>query len=249
MIKSFLIALQFLTRLPVRLTTQHSEKELGYSLLFYPLAGLIIGSILIALGCLLNGTPPLVMAALLLTAWIFLTGGLHLDGLADSADAWIGGMGDRTKTLAIMKDPNCGPAGVAAIVLIILLKFVTLHTLVTSNDWITLLLAPILARTLLPLLFLTTPYVRSNGLGASLAAYQPRRWSILTIVVTFVLIFLFTGIHYLSLTFAAITMFLFLRYLMLQRIDGTTGDTAGALVEITETAVLLTSAITFSKFL
>ncbi|MEK7844339.1 MAG: adenosylcobinamide-GDP ribazoletransferase [Pseudomonadota bacterium] len=54
---------------------------------------------------------------------------------------------------------------------------------------------------------------------------------------------------YLSLTLAAITMFLFLRYLMLQRIDGTTGDTAGALVEITETAVLLTSAITFSKFL
>jgi len=62
-----------------------------------------------------------------------------MDGLADSADAWIGGMGDRNRTLAIMKDPNCGPAGVIVIVLIILLKFVALYTLVITNEWITLL--------------------------------------------------------------------------------------------------------------
>jgi adenosylcobinamide-GDP ribazoletransferase len=249
MIKPFLIALQFLTRLPVRLTTQSSKKDLGYSLLFYPLAGLIIGSILIALGWLLNGTPSLVIAALLVTAWILLTGGLHLDGLADSADAWIGGMGDRTKTLAIMKDPNCGPAGVVAIVSIILLKFVTLYTLVVANEWITLLLAIILARTLLPLLFLTTPYVRNNGLGASLAAHQPRRWSIFIVVATFVLVFLLTDIHYLWLSLTAIVTFLFLRHLMLHRIDGTTGDTAGALVEITETIVLLASVINLNRLL
>ena len=60
-------------------------------------------------------------------------------------------MGDRTKTLAIMKDPNCGPAGVIAIVLILLLKFVALYSLVIANEWITVLLAIILARTLLPL--------------------------------------------------------------------------------------------------
>jgi len=249
MIKPFLIAVQFLTRLPVRLTTQPSEKDLGYSLLFYPLVGLIIGSILIALGWLLNSTPPLVIAALLVTAWILLTGGLHLDGLADSADAWIGGMGDRVKTLAIMKDPNCGPAGVAAIILIILLKFVTLYTLVIANEWITLLLAIILARTLLPLLFLTTPYVRSNGLGASLSAHQPRRWSIFVVVATPMLMFLLTDIRYLLLSLTAIIMFLFLRNLMLHCVDGTTGDTAGALVEITETTVLLTSVITLNKFI
>ena len=175
MIKPFLVALQFLTRLPVRIATQPSEKDLGYSLLFYPLIGLIIGLILIGLSWVLHHTPPLVTAALLVTAWILLTGGLHLDGLSDSADAWIGGMSDREKTLTIMKDPNCGPAGVVAIVLIMLLKFVTLYTLVSANEWIALLLAAILARTLLPLLFLTTPYVRSNGLGALLAAHQPRR--------------------------------------------------------------------------
>lgn len=243
MIKPFLISVQFLTRLPVRLASQPNEKDLGNSLLFYPLVGFIIGLTLIKLGWLLSGSPPLVTAALLVTTWVLITGGLHLDGLADSADAWIGGMGDRTKTLAIMKDPNCGPAGVTAIVLILLLKFVALYSLVIANEWITLLLAIILARTLLPLLFLTTPYVRSNGLGTSLAVHQPRQWSIFVVVTTFALMFLLTDIHYLLLSLTAVVTFLLLRHLMLHRIAGTTGDTAGALVEITETTVLLTSVI------
>ena len=158
-------------------------------------------------------------------------------------------MGDRAKTLAIMKDPNCGPAGVVAIALILLLKFAALHSLVIANEWITVLLATILARTLLPLLFLTTPYVRSNGLGAALATHQPRAWSLAVIVATFAAILLLTDSHYLVLPLTAVITFLLLRHRMLQRIAGTTGDTAGALVEITETAVLLTSVVALNKFL
>ena len=243
MIIPFLISMQFLTRLPVRLASQPNEKDLGNSLLFYPLVGFIIGLLLIGLGWLLSGSPPLVTAALLVATWVLITGGLHLDGLADSADAWIGGMGDRTRTLAIMKDPNCGPAGVTAIVLILLLKFAALYSLAIANEWITVLLAIILARTLLPLLFLTTPYVRSNGLGTSLAIHQPRRWSIFIVVTTFAIMLLLTDIQYLLLSLIAVVTFLLLRHLMLHRIAGTTGDTAGALVEITEATVLLTSAI------
>jgi adenosylcobinamide-GDP ribazoletransferase len=55
------------------------------------------------------------LAALLLAVWVLLTGGLHLDGLADTADAWIGGQGDRDRTLAIMKDPRSGPIAIVAI--------------------------------------------------------------------------------------------------------------------------------------
>ena len=248
MIRPFLIAMQFLTRLPVQLTTQPSEKDLGYSLLFYPLVGLIIGSILIGLGWLLNGTPPLVITALLITSWILLTGGLHLDSLADSADAWIGGMGDRSKTLAIMKDPSCSPASVATIVVIILLKFVALHTTIITGEWITLLFAIALARTLLPLLFLTTPYVRGNGLGSSLSSNQSRLLSILIIIAVFMLMFLIADMRYLLLALTALITFFFLRNLMIQRIGGTTGDTAGALVEITETTVLLVSVITINIY-
>ncbi|MDP1934610.1 MAG: adenosylcobinamide-GDP ribazoletransferase, partial [Nitrosomonas sp.] len=165
---------------------------------------------------------------------------------ADSTDAWIGGMGDRIKTLEIMKDPNCGPAGIVAIVLIILLKFAALYTLVIENEWIALLLAIILARTLLLLLFLTTPYVRNNGLGSSLAANQPRRWSISILSAVFLSMLLLTDLRYLLLALTSVITFLFLRHLMFQRIGGTTGDTAGAVVEITETTVLLISVITLN---
>ena len=246
MIRPFLAAVQFLTRLPVRLTTQVSEKDAGYSLLYYPLVGLIIGMILAGFGWLMSGMPPLAAAALLVTIWILLTGGLHLDGLADSVDAWIGGLGDREKTLMIMKDPNCGPAGVSAIVLAILLKFVSLYSLNSAGEWIAVMLAVILARTLLPLLFLTTPYVRNNGLGSALAAFQPRNGSIFIIILTVALIFLLTGNRYLWLVLTAAAVFLLLRHLMLYRIGGTTGDTAGALVEITETAILLAAVTIFA---
>ena len=243
MIRSFLVAVQFLTRLPVRLTAQTSEKEVGYSLLYYPLVGLIIGLILAGSGWLLSSTAPLVASAILVTTWIMLTGGLHLDGLADSTDAWIGGLGNRDKTMAIMKDPNCGPAGVSAIVLVILLKFVSLHSLIIAGEWIAILLATTLARTLLPLLFLTTPYVRNNGLGSMLVAFQPRQGSIFVIILTVALIFLLTGNRYLWLLLTAVAVFLLLRSFMLQRIDGTTGDTAGAMVEIVETTILLVAVI------
>lgn len=243
MIQSFLAALQFLTRLPVHLSSPPGEKTLGYSLPFYPLVGLMIGTLLIALGWLLRDAPPLVAAALLLTGWILLTGGLHLDGLADSADAWVGGMGDTEKTLAIMKDPNCGPVGVAAIMLVILLKFAALHSLFIAQEWIALLCATILARTLIPLLFLTTSYVRSHGLGASLATHQPRKLSMLVVAATPLLLLQITGIAYFWLPLAAILTFLVLRFMMMQRIHGMTGDTAGALIEMTETTVLLTAVL------
>jgi adenosylcobinamide-GDP ribazoletransferase len=243
MIKPFLVAVQFLTRLPVLLSSSPSEKTVGYSLLFYPLVGLMIGALLSALGWLLRDAPPLVVAALLLSGWVVLTGGLHLDGVADSADAWVGGMGDTEKTLAIMKDPNCGPAGVMAILLVLLLKFVSLYTLFMAQNWIVLLYATILARTLIPLLFLTTPYVRRHGLGTSLVTYLPRKLSIFVIIVSPLLLFLITGLDYFWLILTTILTFLVVRLMMIQRIHGTTGDTAGALIEITETNVLLTAAL------
>jgi adenosylcobinamide-GDP ribazoletransferase len=244
MIQPFLIALQFLTQLPVQLGVQPCEKDIGRSLLYYPLVGLMIGALLVTLGWSLNNAPTLITAALLVTAWIMITGGLHLDGLADSADAWIGGMGDREKTLAIMKDPACGPAGVVAILLIILLKFTALHSLLMTDEWTALFLATIIGRTLLPVLLLTTPYVRLNGLGFILSTYQPKRMSIIGVAITTALILLATRLYGLWLLIAAITLFLILRHMMLRRIGGTTGDTAGALVEVVETTVLLIAVLT-----
>ncbi len=239
MIRPFLIALQFLTRIPVRISTQHSDRDIGNSLLYYPLVGFIIGLLLIASGWMLEEGPPLVVSALLLTVWVVLTGGLHLDGLADSADAWIGGTGNQEKTLLIMKDPDCGPAGIVAITLVLLLKFTALHALFIAGNWSALLFTLILSRAALPLLFLTTTYVRADGLGSSLTKYQPRRMSKFVILATAVLVILAGGFDVILLLITALITFLLLRFLMLRRIGGTTGDTAGALVEISETILLL----------
>ena len=83
----FWIALQFLSSLPITLPGMPKPQELGRSLLFYPLVGALFGGVLWGVSALLAGTPLMLHAALLLTVWVMLSGGLHLDGLADSANA------------------------------------------------------------------------------------------------------------------------------------------------------------------
>src|SRR5690606_25158072 len=95
-----LIALQFLTRLPVRLPGLPTAQENGRSLLWYRLVGLLVGGWLVRAWVLLRGVWPRLQAALLLAVWGWLSGGRHLDGVADSADAWVGGDGGREGTLA-----------------------------------------------------------------------------------------------------------------------------------------------------
>ncbi len=177
----FWIALQFLSSLPVRLPGMPEPEQLGRSLLLYPVVGLLFGVLLWLLNALLLGTPLLLHAALLLSAWVLLSGGLHLDGLADSADAWLGGFGDRERTLLIMKDPRSGPIAVITLVLVLLLKFTALLALIEQGQTLALVIVPVLGRAALLGLFLTTPYVRAGGLGQALADHLPRRsgWQVL----------------------------------------------------------------------
>lgn len=172
-LRSLLVALQFLTRLPVRLSAMPTPEQFGRAVLCYPLVGVLIGVVLYAAARSLDGTPPLLQAALLLSLWVALSGALHLDGLADMADAWVGGLGDRERTLAIMKDPRSGPVAVVVLVLVLLLKFSALAALLGQGEAGLLPLAPWLARSSLPLLFLTTPYARPGGLGQAIAEHLP----------------------------------------------------------------------------
>ena len=243
-LRPFFIALQFLTRLPVPAAHDVNDRHIGYSVLFYPLVGLIIGAVLATLHWLLIGTPVLLTAALLLVTWILITGGLHLDGLADSADAWAGGLRNRERTLAIMKDPCCGPMGVVALVALLIVKFAALESLVSTGNWIALLIAPVLARTALPALFVTTPYVRANGLGTPIVAHLPRHGAIAVVGVVLLAIPLFAGLNGLWMAVSGIIVFATLRMMMIKRIGGTTGDTAGALVELLETTLLVVAGMT-----
>lgn len=142
MLRPLVIALQFLTRLPLPKSILQEQdyrpEQLGKSVLMYPVVGILIGGLLVLLAKALHSftphIPTMLIAALVLFSWVLITGALHLDGLSDSADAWVGGYGDKDKTLAIMKDPYCGPAGVSIIVIVLLVKFTAL-TAVKDQGW------------------------------------------------------------------------------------------------------------------
>jgi adenosylcobinamide-GDP ribazoletransferase len=239
----FWIALQFLSSLPIRLPGMPAPQELGRSLLFYPLVGLLFGGILWGLNWLMLGAPLLLHAALLLTVWVLLSGALHLDGLADSADAWLGGFGDRERTLTIMKDPRSGPMAVVTLVLVLLLKFAALLALIEQQHALALIIVPLLGRSALLGLFLTTPYVRAGGLGQALADHLPRSAGKRVLAVSGLACVLIAGLSGFFALVLAVVLFAWLRRVMLRRLGGTTGDTAGALLELLEVAMLVGLAL------
>ncbi len=186
--RSFLIAARFLIRLPMPDPGPVSDQDLGRCAVFFPLVGLLLGSMVWGLSILSAGfgvpdldsatggghSPPYGMvAALVLVAWVGLTGGLHLDGLVDTTDAWIGGLGDRNHTLEIMRDPGSGSFGVMALVLVLLCKWTAPSALITAGATASLIWIPVLARAQLLILFLTTPSARLDGMGTA-RAHLPR---------------------------------------------------------------------------
>lgn len=238
--KAFILALQFLTRLPTPALTQVAAEDVGRSALFYPLVGLLMGAILALCAWLIQGLDTSVAAVLLLILWVWLSGALHLDGLADSADAWLGGQGDRERTLEIMKDPRCGPVGVCALVLLLLCKYTALAALLEAGVQAeALLLLPMLGRAAALALFANTAYVRAEGLGSALADHLPRQHVPLVLLACGLLSLLLLGWLALAVIVVGLAGFTWLRHLMNQRIQGTTGDTAGAMIELLEGLLLV----------
>ena len=243
----FLIALQFLTTFPIQLKAMPSPQQNAQSLLFYPIIGLLIGLILFATAYFLNTLPIILLSTLILVLWIWLTGGLHSDGLADTADAWVGGFGDKERTLSIMKDPACGPIGVLSLIILCLIKWSALYVLLEKKFYLALILFPILGRLAPLFLFLTTEYVRAKGLGSSIAQYIPKTWAMIVFALTLLATgyFVWTG---LATAIIFILTLIYLRHKFVQRIDGITGDTVGASIEIVE-AVSLLSFVVLSFYL
>lgn len=241
-----LIAVQFMTTVPVRLPYLPSREQNALSMLFYPAIGLLIGGVLWLMASFIQ-LPIMLLSCLIVVVWVGLTGGLHLDGLADTADAWVGGFGDRERTLAIMKDPNAGAMGVIAIVLCLMLKWASVYGLLMFDDeydaslvW---LMIPMLGRLGVLVLFATTSYVRQNGLGSALqdvsksllwlvvAGYAAVCLTVISVVLSWQMALAVLSVWALVLAY--------LRILFIKRIGGITGDTVGASIECVEAALLI----------
>lgn len=234
-----LLAFQFLTRFPIPVTIEATPQVVGRALLYYPLVGGVMGVGIWLVALLLPVTSGLMGAALCLLLWVWATGALHLDGLADTADAWVGGMGDRARTLAIMKDPACGPMGVTAIILLLLLKLAALEQLLMQQQLLMLIGVPLLGRAAVVVLMVTTPYARPGGMGEGSALYAPKAGAIVSVMMAVTLWLFMTGVTGILPLLMLGLLLARWRYLLIRRLGGTTGDTAGALVEMAELTLLV----------
>ncbi len=233
---AFLLAMQFLTRLPISVNAPITDKQLSLSVLYYPLVGLAIGLLLFGLSLLLSGFSLATQATLLLASWILITGGLHLDGVADCADAWAGGLGDKQRSLQIMKDPHVGAIAVVTLVMLLLLKWSSLQSVLLTEQKYALFIAPLLGRCAILILMLTAPYISKQGLGMSLTQNLPSGRAKIVIFGCISCAVLTIGVMPLC---AALLLLWWLRALAIHRLGGVTGDVYGASVELVEVAVLL----------
>ncbi|WP_083921341.1 adenosylcobinamide-GDP ribazoletransferase [Dasania marina] len=242
-LRPIITAFMFLTRIPMPELKDFQPQDSGRALAYFPVVGLVIGLLMLLIAQLI-AMSPLVLAALLLTFWVFITGGLHIDGLADSADGWLGGTRDKERSLEIMKDPVCGSAAVMAVGCLLIIKFAALTSLLEQAQLSALLLAPIIGRCVPLILFLSTPYVRKDGLAQHFISYssKPAIYAVLltVLLLCFVILSLPTALIVLS---SCALILLGLRYLMMDRLQGNTGDTTGAAVEIIEATVLIALCI------
>ncbi|PWG63129.1 adenosylcobinamide-GDP ribazoletransferase [Spiribacter halobius] len=237
-----LAALVFLTRLPLP-RLELGTADAGRSLPWYPAVGALLGALATLAALAGASASPLLGAAVYVAALAALSGGLHLDGLADTADAWVGGIGDRERTLVIMKDPACGPAAVSLLVAVLTLRLAAAQAVLLAGAWPALLLAPVLGRAAAPALFLSTPYVRAGGLGQALSEHLPRGTTRIALLVT-AGVALLGGWPGLAALAAAGALLVALRRAFQRRLGGITGDTTGAAIELCELAALLALALT-----
>ena len=254
MITRIMAAIGFLTIIPVPAKYATTAAFAG-SNRAYPLVGLLGGGLL-ALGALIVGAlfPPLVGAVLLAGLWLKLTGALHLDGLADTADGLLSHR-PRERALEIMRDSRIGVMGTAALVLVVLLKVAGLSALEHGNLWRALLLAPVVGRCAILLLQAFLPCSRKGGLGAASAAGAGddagtaglgdglRPVALLWAAAAVALGGILHGAGGAGAVMLALAFAGGLGYYALRRIGGYTGDVLGAGCEVAEmwTVVLLTT--------
>lgn len=239
--------MQFLTRLPVRRALDYGPAALGRSALWYPAVGALLGALLGVTAALAAPLGAGVAAVLVLVVWVLATGALHLDGLADTADAFVGGGEDRKRIHEILKDPRCGPMGVVAVVVVLLLKHALLAALLAHGASMALLLAPLVARTALLGWLVALPPARPVGLAAAVSAALPRRRARVLLTCGLLALLVFGGPAGRAAVFAGVALAWLWGRHQRRRLGGCTGDTLGAGCELVEVGVLLAIFVALAK--
>ena len=249
---SFLIGLQFLTRIFVVKQSVWTEQSFGESVKYFPAVGAVLGIFCAAIVGLINfftaENLPIFTGAVGFALLIILTGGIHCDGLMDSADGLFSGR-EREKILEIMKDSRAGAFGVVSMILVAALEISTLAELARLSTWwlcAAIYSAPIIGRFMMVLTIGAFPYARATGMGKAFAKYTTRRTIIFAAgeAILFLLPLIFISEKFLICAVAAslvalIVAIKFARFAT-EKIGGVTGDIYGAITTLTELFALIT---------
>ena len=226
----------FLTVIPVPHVAM-SPRLAERSLAFFPLIGAVIGALLGGLGIWLDQILPAgPVAALLIAGSALLTGGLHLDGLMDTADGVFGGRSPEQR-LMIMRDSRVGAIGVIAAGVAILGQFACLSELTGYARFTALVVAATMSRWAMLMALTIFPAARTSGVGATFHAAATRTAGIAGTLFAVLIAIVSNQFGVIALAFSAVAV-LGCGHLLARQLGGLTGDSYGAIAVITETAVL-----------
>jgi len=248
-LRRFILSISFLTVLPVDwLFTRNSQEnqdfikdDLSKSSVFFPIVGILLGLILAGINYLLQYTPfdILLSSGIILTVWIFLSGGLHLEGFADMVDGFSGGK-NQEEIIQIMKDGAIGSKGAIALILLILIKLLLIYNIHPFYKIEALLLAPVLGRWSMVLAgYLGKPASSDNTLSQMFSLYLGEKEIIISTILTITYCYYllsYPSIYF--LVFSAFITYLLISY-SFSKMQGICGDVIGAVNELTELGVLL----------
>lgn len=247
-LRLFLIALQFLTRVPVPAVIGFQPEWLQASARHFPGVGLLVGSAgALVLWAMAHVWPAWVAVLLSMAATVWITGGFHEDGLADTCDG-LGGAVSRDRALEIMKDSRLGSYGALGLVFVLALKAAALHGLATRDLLVTLMALPLAhawARAAAVLLLRLLPYAgdaehakarplaqQIDGPGLIVALI----WAVVAGAAAAVVM---NGAALAVAGVAVLTVSLWMARWLHRRLGGFTGDTLGATQQFSEMAVYL----------
>lgn len=255
---SLLAALKFLTIIPLPYRQGDRPDEIGRSVVYFPVVGLLIGLILAGLNWLLNLFLPAGMVnALLITALVAISGALHLDGFVDTCDG-LAGHKPAEERWKVMRDSRVGAFGVVGVVLLLLVKFAALNSIPPALLTPTLIMMPVLSRWAMVYALFAYPYARQQGLGREIrqAISWPRFSAATVITLAFIIAAAWIGnFSYYYLAGLALMLGIWVIIILMaayfrKMFSGLTGDTYGAINETAEVWVLiLVTALAYNQWL
>ena len=239
--RDFITCLEFLTRVRFSKRTDWRDEDFSRSVPYFPLVGLVIGSLLAAVnyGLFYTETPLFLRVTLLLLAEIIITGGLMYDGFMDTADGVFSAR-SRERMLEIMKDSHVGSNAVLAIIILLLLKIAAYLELSGETLTWVLLTMSVATRTFMVVFIVNFPYARKEGIGHMFTKYAKPFYTYIAFAVCAGIIAA-CGLQYLAVAGICFTVTLIIAQYLKTQLGGLTGDTYGALTECGNVIYLLTA--------